>query len=116
MDTAIKNNGGRIKWSVVVVDRKQGGAELLKSYDIKSFSMVDIDIGLFKRVLDMGLIDREQFEMIEQYILDPKESMAKFLRKNPEFIKQALMADDKTRERAKLCIEKDFYGLNIELS
>ncbi|WP_136479402.1 orotate phosphoribosyltransferase [Acetivibrio thermocellus] len=113
---AIKNNGGRIKWSVVVVDRKQGGAELLKSYDIKSFSMVDIDIGLFKRVLDMGLIDREQFEMIEQYILDPKESMAKFLRKNPEFIKQALMADDKTRERAKLCIEKDFYGLNIELS
>jgi len=63
------------------VDRKQGGAELLKSYDIKSFSMVDIDIGLFKRVLDMGLIDREQFEMIEQYILDPKESMAKFLRK-----------------------------------
>jgi len=59
---AIKNNGGRIKWSVVVVDRKQGGAELLKSYDIKSFSMVDIDIGLFKRVLDMGLIDREQFE------------------------------------------------------
>jgi len=113
---AIKNNGGRIKWSVVVVDRKQGGAELLKSYDIKSFSMVDIDIGLFKRVLDMGLIDRGQFEMIEQYILDPKESMAKFLRKNPEFIKQALMADDKTRERAKLCIEKDFYGLNIELS
>jgi len=31
-----------------VVDRKQGGAELLKSYDIKSFSMVDIDIGLLK--------------------------------------------------------------------
>jgi len=55
MDTCNKNNGGRIKWSVVVVDRKQGGAELLKSYDIKSFSMVDIDIGLFKRVLDMGL-------------------------------------------------------------
>jgi len=62
MDTCNKNNGGRIKWSVVVVDRKQGGAELLKSYDIKSFSMVDIDIGLFKRVLDMGLIDRNSLK------------------------------------------------------
>jgi orotate phosphoribosyltransferase len=110
---AIKNNGGRIKWSVVVVDRKQGGGELLKSYDVESFSMVDIDIGLFRRVLDMGLINKEQFDMIERYILDPKESMAEFLRKNPDFIKEALAADDKTRERAKLCIEKDFYGLNI---
>jgi len=112
---AIKNNGGRIKWSVVVVDRKQGGGELLKSYDVKSYSMVDIDINLFKRVLDMGLINREQFEMIERYILDPKEAMAQFLRENPQFIKEALSADDKTRERAKLCIEKDFYGLNIKL-
>jgi len=56
----------------------------------------------------MGLIDREQFEMIEQYILDPKESMAKFLRKNPEFIKQALMADDKTRERQSFALRKTF--------
>ena len=112
---AIKNNGGRIKWSVVVVDRKQGGGELLKSYDVKSYSMVDIDINLFKRVLDMGLINREQFEMIERYILDPKEAMAQFLREKPQFIKEALSADDKTRERAKLCIEKDFYGLNIKL-
>jgi len=75
---AIKNNGGRIKWSVVVVDRKQGGAELLKSYDIKSFSMVDIDIGLFKRVLDMGLIDREQFEMIEHIFLIQKNRWQSF--------------------------------------
>jgi len=47
--------------------------------------MVDIDIGLFKRVLDMGLIDREQFE---------------------------IKVSKETRERAKLCIEKDFYGFS----
>lgn len=111
---AIKNNGGSIKWSVVVIDRRQGGSELLKSYDVKSHSMVDIDINLFKRALDMGLINMEQFEMIEHYISDPKESMAQFLRKNPEFIKDALLADDKTRERANLCLQKDFYGLNIK--
>jgi len=111
---AIKNNGGKIKWSVVVIDRRQGGSELLKSHDVKAFSMVDIDINLFNRVLDMGLINMEQFEMIERYILDPKESMAQFLKKNPEFIKEALKADDKTRERANLCLQKDFYGLNVK--
>jgi orotate phosphoribosyltransferase len=108
---AIKNNGGQIKWSVVVIDRKQGGKELLDSYGIESFAMVDIDIKFFKKVVDMGIINSAQFDMIEQYISDPKKSMADFLKKNPGFLEQSLKADDKTKERAKLCLEKDFYGL-----
>lgn len=111
---AIQNIGGKMKWSLVVIDRKQGGEELLNSFGVKSLSMVDIDIDLFKMVLEMGIINNEQFSMIENYIDDPKEAMAKFLKDNPEFLENALKADDRTRERAKLLIEKDFYGLGLK--
>lgn len=108
---AIKSKGGEIKWSVVVVDRKQGGEELLKSFGVKSFSMVDIDIELFRKVFSMGIINNEQLLMIEKYMKNPREAMAEFLRNNPGFLQEALNSDEKTRERALLLIEKDIYGL-----
>jgi hypothetical protein len=30
---------------------------------------------------------------------------------HPEFMENSLNADEKTWERAKLCLEKDYYGL-----
>ncbi|NLD50274.1 MAG: orotate phosphoribosyltransferase [Clostridiaceae bacterium] len=108
---AIKNKGGEIKWSVVVVDRKQGGEELLNSFGVKSFSMVDIDIDLFRKVFSMGIINNEQLLMIEKYMENPREAMAEFLRNNPEFLQEALNSDEKTKERALLLVEKDIYGL-----
>jgi orotate phosphoribosyltransferase len=108
----IKNKGGEIKWSVVVVDRKQGGKELLNTYEIESFSMINVDMDLFRKVLLMGIISKEQFSMLEKYTENPKASMADFLRNNPEFLKESLNSDEKTRQRAKLLIENDIYGLN----
>jgi len=108
---AISNKGGAIKWSVVVVDRKQGGDKVLNSFNIKSYKMVGVDIELFKKALDMGMIKEEQFNMIDEYIKNPKESMATFLRENTEFLKQALNSDDKTKKRAKLMLDKNIYDL-----
>ncbi|MCX7922941.1 MAG: orotate phosphoribosyltransferase [Clostridia bacterium] len=110
---AIKEKNGILKWSVVVVDRKQGGEELLSRYDVKSYSMVDIDKKLFDNALSMNLINNEQYSMILNYIENPKEAMKKFLEQHPEFLTNALAADEKTKERAKLCIEKNIYDLNI---
>lgn len=108
---AIRNNGGEIKWSVVVVDRMQGGKDLLHREGVESFAMVSIDKSLFEMVLSLGLINKEQYEMIINYIDEPKESMEKFLQEHPEFLKNSLDADDKTQERAKLCIEKKIYDM-----
>lgn len=108
---AISNKGGNLKWSVVVVDRKQGGEKVLSNYNVKSYSMVGIDVNLFKSVLRMGMISEKQFEMIEEYMKNPKESMAGFLKENPDFLEQALKSDDKTKERAKLMLDKNPYGL-----
>jgi orotate phosphoribosyltransferase len=106
---AIRNLGANINWSVVVVDRKQGGGELLERNNVKSMAMVSIDKNLFSKALEMGLINMGQYEMLIEYTDNPKESMKRFLDNHPEFIQNSLNGDDKTKERARLCIEKRFY-------
>jgi len=108
---AVKKLGGEIRWSVVVVDRNQGGKELLAANGIRSFAMIYTNSELFNRAAEMGLINKRQLEMLLDFIKNPRESMRNFLKKNPTFIEDALNSDEKTKERAKLCIEKNFYGL-----
>ncbi|TYQ18212.1 UNVERIFIED_CONTAM: hypothetical protein Cloal_0633 [Acetivibrio alkalicellulosi] len=108
---AVKDRGGEIKWSVVVVDRKQGGEELLRKFGVQSFSIIDIDITFFKKVLSKNIISQKQFEMLEKYLDDPKESMSNFLKENPQFLEDALNSNDRESQRAKICIEKNIYNL-----
>lgn len=108
---AIKDRGGEIKWSVVVVDRKQGGSELLERENIRPFSMISIDKGFFDKALSMGIINESQHKMVVEYIENPFESMREFLKKNPEFLENSLKSDKKTQKRARLCIDKNIYNL-----
>ena len=108
---AIEALGGNILWSVVVVDRKQGGGELLKSKNVESYAMVSVDKSLFEQALTSGHINNEQYSMILKFIDNPKESMKNFLKEHPEFLENALNSDAKTAERAKLCIDKNLYDL-----
>ncbi|NJD03905.1 MAG: orotate phosphoribosyltransferase [Ruminiclostridium sp.] len=106
---AVRSFGGNIAWSVVVIDRKQGGEELLSSNGVKSFAMAYIDNSLFMEALEMKLINQSQFDMLSDYAKNPKECMKQFLKEYPEFMENSLKADAKTAERARLCIEKRFY-------
>ena len=106
---ALRNYGAEMKWSVVVVDRKQGGGELLEREGVKSYAMIAIDKTLFENVKNMGLIQPEQQKMLNDYIDNPKEAMKGFLKEHPEFMENALNGDSKTSERARLCIDKKFY-------
>jgi len=108
---AIRNLCGQITHSVVVVDRMQGGGEFLRENNIASFAMVSIDNSFFSRALDMKLITRGQYDMLLEYAKNPRDSMKAFLENNPDFLEQSLKADEKTKERATLCIEKNIYGL-----
>ena len=106
---AIRNLSGEIKCSMVVVDRKQGGGELLQGFGVKSLSMMAIDGDFFSKALELGLISRGQHEMLLEYAENPKKAMKSFLEKHPEFIENSLASDEKTRERARLCLEKKVY-------
>lgn len=108
---AVENLGAKICWSAVVVDRLQGGSQKLEDANIKSYSLVQISPELFSMALDLGIINEEQKVMLEDFYKDPDGTMRRFLINHPEFIENALNSDEKTSNRAKLCIDNNLYGL-----
>lgn len=108
---AIRNLGSNICWSCVVVDRMQGGKDKIEAEGIKSLSLVQVDTELFKKALDMGIINEAQLEMLNGFFKDPDNTMREFLINHPEFLENALKADEKTQKRAKLLVDSNLYNL-----
>ena len=108
---AIKNLGSNICWSCVVVDRMQGGKDKIESEGVKSLSLVNIDSTLFQKALDLKIINENQLEMLNNFYKDPDGSMRSFLIEHPEFLENALNADEKTKKRAKLLVDGNLYNL-----
>ena len=104
---AIENLGGKILWSCVVVDRMQGGKEKIEEKGIKSLSLVNVDTDLFKKALEMNIINESQLKMLEGFFNNPDETMKNFLISHPEFLETALNSDEKTKKRAKLLIDNN---------
>ena len=101
---AIENLGGKIIWSCVVVDRMQGGKEKLSEKSVKSLSLVKVDKNLFKKALEMGIINENQLEMLNKFFDNPDNAMKEFLIKHPEFI-------ENSRKRAKLLLDNNLYNI-----
>jgi hypothetical protein len=76
--------------------------------------MVYIDKKMFDMALDMKIISEEQHKIIVDYLKNPWETMRSFLKEHPEFLKNSLKSDPKTRERAGICLDKDIYKLKAE--
>ena len=108
---AIKNLGSKICWSCVVVDRMQGGKEKIEAEGVKAFSLVQVDTNLFKKALDLNIINKAQLSMLDGFFADPDGTMRQFLIDHPEFLKDSLNADEKTRKRAQLLVDGDLYQL-----
>ena len=109
---AINALGAKICWSCVVVDRMQGGKEKIEAEGVKSFSLVQVDINLFKKALDLKIINEAQFDMLKRFFKEPDETMRQFLIEHPEFLENSLNSDEKTKKRAQLLIDGNLYNLN----
>ena len=109
---AIKNLGANICWSCVVVDRMQGGKDKIEAEGIKSLSLVQVDTNLFKKALELNIINEAQFNMLNGFFENPDDTMKQFLVSHPEFLENALNSDEKTKKRAQLLIDSNLYGLN----
>jgi len=109
---AIENLGGKLTYSCVVVDRMQGGSQKIEEKGIKSLALVNVDNNLFKKAFEMGIINDLQLKMLNDFFKNPDETMKCFLVNHPEFIKNALNSDEKTKKRAKLLIDGNLYGIN----
>ena len=109
---AIENLGSKICWSCVVVDRMQGGKDIIEVKGIKSFALVHIDKNLFRKAVDLQIINNSQIDMLDAFFENPDEAMKQFLISHPEFLENSLNSDEKTRKRAQLLIDGNLYGLN----
>lgn len=108
---AIQNLGGELVWALSVVDRMQGGKERLSDLGITTYSLTCVDEELFVTAFDKGIIDKEQLDMVHNFIKDPDGSMREFLIAHPDFIENALHSDEKTAGRARLLVDGNLYNL-----
>ncbi len=109
---AVNNLGAVVKWSLVVVDRLQGGKEVLARLGVKSHALVDIDTQVFEKAKESGYIDESQLSLVLDYIRDPESSMKKFLENNSNFLSDALAGEERIAQRARLLVENDFYKVS----
>jgi orotate phosphoribosyltransferase len=108
---AISALNGNLKYSLVVIDRLQGGADKLESAGVASHALMKVNEDLFDGALEEGHITAMQHHMLMKYLDDPTETMKSFLKEHPEFLENSLKSDPKTAERARICIEQNIYGL-----
>ncbi len=108
---AVKNLNGKLLWTCYIVDRKQGGTEVLEKEGIKTIPLALVDNTLFEKAFELGIINQGQLEMLKEFYHDPYETMRNFLINHPEFLENALNSDEKTAKRAKLCIDNNLYDL-----
>ena len=110
---AIENLGSKILWSIFVIDRMDGGTQVLTDCGVEVLSLLKINDELFVKALELGIINEKQLQMLRDFKKDQMGSMKQFLIDHPEFLEESLNSDNsKTAKRAKLLVEQDLYGLN----
>lgn len=108
---ALTKRGAAMVDTLTIVDRRQGGAEALRQEGIAMQSLVQIDRALFEEARTQGFLTDEQFQLVDGYLSDPFRSMRDFLLETPEFLRNALSGEAKTRERAERLLTQDLYEL-----
>lgn len=109
---AIKSLDANLVTSIAVVDRMQGGDQVLNNLGIRSLSLLQINNTLFEKAKELGIINDAQLEMLNNFKENPDSSMREFLINHPEFLENSLNSNDaKTVKRAKLCKEQNLYNL-----
>ena len=108
---AIKDLGGNLKWSLVAVDRMQGGTEALKEAGVTSFALINVDNSLFEKALELNIINEAQLDTLKKFKENPDETMRNFLIAHPDFIEESIKAGGKSEKRARLCLDSNIYNI-----
>lgn len=109
---ALQKIDGKMKYSINVLDRNQGGGAAIQNLGVEFHTLLTIDADFLQESLASGYLNQEQVDIIAAFMKDPTASMKEFLINHPDFMQKALHSDDpKTRARAELCVENNMYDL-----
>jgi len=109
---AIRDRGGEMVIAANVIDRAQGGMDVIGEAGVDVLALLRVDEGLFGDLLIRNMIDARQHAVLLDYYNDPTGAMKRFLAANPAFLQAALASpDERTSGRARLLVEQNLYDL-----
>ena len=113
---AVAAGGGRIAYAANVIDRGQGGLEILAKQGLAAGALMRIDDALFDRLRAMGQIDEARHALLTHYRRDPHAAMRAFLQRHPQIVRAALNGSDaRAAARARLLVAENPYALDESL-
>ena len=105
---AVEALGAKIAYSLAVVDRDQGGSEILANAGCPLTTLVTIKPELFAQAQKLGRITDAQVALVNSFIADPDRFMHDFLVAHPDFLAGEIAKGGKSAQRAELCIASGF--------
>ena len=105
---AVEALGAKIAYSLAVVDRDQGGSEILEKAGCPLTTLVPIKPELFEQAKALGRVTDAQIELVNSFIADPDKFLSDFLTANPDFLANEIAKGGKSAQRAELCIASGF--------
>lgn len=109
----IREYGGVMEDTIAIVNRKQGGEQILLAEGVHLHSFAEIDKSLFETAVKLEVITESQYALVASFIDRPQEFMSNFLIEHPQFIAEQLAKGGKAKERAELAISKGFAKGNV---
>lgn len=108
---AVERLGGRIASALAVVDRDQGGREVLEAASIPLRALVKVDAALFDGAVAQGKLTAAQCGMAQDFLASPEGFMREFLRAHPNFLQEQIALGGRAKERAERCVAMGFDTL-----
>ena len=105
---AVEALGAKIAYSLAVVDRDQGGSQILADAGCPLTTLVVIKPELFETAKQLGRVNDEQIALINSFIADPDQFVTDFLTAHPDFLANEIAKGGKSAQRAELCIASGF--------
>ena len=101
---AIRGLGADITETLVVIDRGQGGDQILAENSVALEAMVLIDQDFLDEAEQAGQIDGRQKAFILSFMADPHQFMVEFLKTHPGYLRRQIALGGKNKERAERCL------------
>lgn len=105
---SIRRLGATIRHAFAMLDRCQGGAEVLHAEGVELFTLGRIDRSFLDQAIQSGRLSESECQTIETFLEDPMRYMQDFLLQHPSFIDQAIEQGGKSQDRAELAIRSGF--------
>ena len=105
---AVEALGAKIAYSLAVVDRDQGGTEILANAGCPLTTLITIKPELFEQAKQLGRVTDAQIELVNSFIADPDKFLHDFLVSHPDFLANEIAKGGKSAQRAELCIASGF--------